>query len=1018
MAKQFKREVTEASEALNQIIAVADRVKAKFDEAETATQRFAKSFGLIVSNADLSKMSGINALTSATDKINKQTEQTILLEKEKIKLSQLNEKVKLSEIQLLNKQASAEAKVVAEQRKAEQQQKKNTQANEKKTKSVKMLTVAEAQLIQQQREALAKTKAIAQFRNAEAGSLQQLEAKMKLVEMAYNRLTPEQIENTKQGQRYLASLSAVRAELTKQQAAFGKHTLNVGNYAGAYNGLGNSISQIAREMPAFANSFQTGFLAISNNLPIFFDEVAKIKKANLELAQSGQPVTSVFKQIGSSLLSPMMALNAFTILLTVAGPKLIDWISGLIKGGQELTELEKRQRYANEQSKKSREFIASESSEYVGYLMKLKATNAGSKERSKIISEINDKYGVTLRNLKDEAKFQQMINDEVLKFIDYKKAQFKLQQYDEKIQLNLKTQLKLEQEISKSRERERIQSEQMRKELEKGDAANERRISLIRGARNRQIRQTQDLQNELGKANKRLEDYGYGILETEKKVDDFGYKLKGTTQDLKEFNVELSKFDVILANIQSYESEVQLRFDIRMIAGGTQLDNISQVFEDFKAGVISGIEESGTYVESELFRILNDEYDLRKKLIEEQNAFEIEQLKDKLAAESEMRLRDIEQERNEKLQEIKDSEKQLLAEGKLTAEQKAVINHAKIELDRNYQKEREKISKDIAEQERLLDLEIEKSNAKKNQDIAQNERERLDAINSTNEELYQAEQKALEKQAEERKKAEEEEKERAEKMQDWRSRLIEKGLDELRRASEEREKLIDKEIQASEKLMQTLEAQAQAGTITAQQSLAEQQKITNERTLAKQKEQQLQQQLEDIKLLYQAVEHYVDKGDTIPVATGKAFLEVKGLKAIAGTLKGFFTGTKRTVGEELGAPLLPGKDGHIVRVDGAEKILNPDQSRATGGATTDDIVDGYLFAKAVSNVALNKLNLGGSNNRFDDRVLDKLSSLEETIRNKPETQFDVNKIGQGLVEISGKTKTGNQLIHNRFIIKN
>ena len=63
------------------------------------------------------------------------------------------------------------------------------------------------------------------------------------------------------------------------EVSVGEFQRNVGNYQNTWNGLGNSINQLSREMPAFANSIQTGFMAISNNLPQLFDEINKIKKA-------------------------------------------------------------------------------------------------------------------------------------------------------------------------------------------------------------------------------------------------------------------------------------------------------------------------------------------------------------------------------------------------------------------------------------------------------------------------------------------------------------------------------------------------------------------------------------------------------------------------------------------------------------------------------------------------------------------------------------------------------------------
>jgi hypothetical protein len=129
------------------------------------------------------------------------------------------------------------------------------------------------------------------------------------------------------------ALSQEFTELDKRvrgaETSVGEFQRNVGNYAGAWNGLGNSINQLSREMPAFANSISTGFMAISNNLPQLFDEINKIKKANVELAKSGAPTTSAFKQVLSGIFSWQTALSVGVTLLTLYGAKMIDFIGNL-----------------------------------------------------------------------------------------------------------------------------------------------------------------------------------------------------------------------------------------------------------------------------------------------------------------------------------------------------------------------------------------------------------------------------------------------------------------------------------------------------------------------------------------------------------------------------------------------------------------------------------------------------------------------------------------------------------------
>jgi chromosome segregation ATPase len=92
-------------------------------------------------------------------------------------------------------------------------------------------------------------------------------------------------------------------------ASMGKYQRNVGNYASAFNPLSNSINQLTREMPAFANSVQTGFMAISNNLPIFFDAIQSANAEIKALRANGEATPTLFQKLTSSILSWGTALS-------------------------------------------------------------------------------------------------------------------------------------------------------------------------------------------------------------------------------------------------------------------------------------------------------------------------------------------------------------------------------------------------------------------------------------------------------------------------------------------------------------------------------------------------------------------------------------------------------------------------------------------------------------------------------------------------------------------------------------
>jgi hypothetical protein len=115
------------------------------------------------------------------------------------------------------------------------------------------------------------------------------------------------------------------AELKAIDATLGRHTRNVGNYSGKFNALGNSINQLTREAPAFANSMNTGFMAISNNIPAFTDAIDQLKENNKELIAQGQKPISIWKSLGQSLFTFNTLISVGVTLLTVYGAKLIEY---------------------------------------------------------------------------------------------------------------------------------------------------------------------------------------------------------------------------------------------------------------------------------------------------------------------------------------------------------------------------------------------------------------------------------------------------------------------------------------------------------------------------------------------------------------------------------------------------------------------------------------------------------------------------------------------------------------------
>ena len=67
--------------------------------------------------------------------------------------------------------------------------------------------------------------------------------------------------------------------------------------AQSFNGLNMATQQLVRELPAASMGLNTLFLAMSNNLPIFADQIKQMNAANEQLRAQGKPTVSVIKQM-------------------------------------------------------------------------------------------------------------------------------------------------------------------------------------------------------------------------------------------------------------------------------------------------------------------------------------------------------------------------------------------------------------------------------------------------------------------------------------------------------------------------------------------------------------------------------------------------------------------------------------------------------------------------------------------------------------------------------------------------
>lgn len=172
----------------------------------------------------------------------------------------------------------------------------------------------------------------AQLNNSAVGSYNQLAAQYEINKIKLNAMGQQQRATTAEGKKLEEETLAIYRQMIHLQEATGNYRLSVGHYEKAWNGLGNAMNQIIREAPSMAVSLNTFFLAISNNLPILWDEIDRVREKNKLLRAEGKATVSVGKTILKSIFSWQTALIILISILSSCGKQIIDWTVKLFKG--------------------------------------------------------------------------------------------------------------------------------------------------------------------------------------------------------------------------------------------------------------------------------------------------------------------------------------------------------------------------------------------------------------------------------------------------------------------------------------------------------------------------------------------------------------------------------------------------------------------------------------------------------------------------------------------------------------
>lgn len=249
-------------------------------------------------------------------------------------------KAKIAELTSARKQQKATVDPLA------QAQEKLAYAQSEENKQLKLYStqIREANQIAQLQATIA---------NSAEGSYNRLSAQYALNKIRLNQMSAAEREAADSGKKLEAETNAIYQQMIKLQEATGNYRLSVGHYQKTWDGLGISISQVVRELPAAAVSLNTFFLGISNNIPMVVDEINRLRAQNKLLQAEGKATISVTGSIVKALFGWNTVLVILLTVFSMFGQDIINWIANLFKAEKQVMSFREQLEALTEELKKN-----------------------------------------------------------------------------------------------------------------------------------------------------------------------------------------------------------------------------------------------------------------------------------------------------------------------------------------------------------------------------------------------------------------------------------------------------------------------------------------------------------------------------------------------------------------------------------------------------------------------------------------------------------------------------------------
>lgn len=269
------------------------------------------------------------------------------------------------------------------------------------TKQSAILMQRHAELMAQNKLHSAQIRAHSTYIISASGSYNEMNAAMLELQKRYKALSEADRESSI-GKNLISQANSLNNKLKEIDAQFGNYQRNVGNYASSWNGLNVQTQQLLRELPSLTMSFNQFFLAISNNLPMFADELKRASEEFKRMKAEGLTAIPVWKQLLGSIFSWQSALVIGITLLSAYGSEIAKWVGSLFKAEKAVNEVAMAE---IDLANARRKGISDSVKERTELELLYKATQDASrsmKERNAAASELQKKYPSYLGNMSKE----------------------------------------------------------------------------------------------------------------------------------------------------------------------------------------------------------------------------------------------------------------------------------------------------------------------------------------------------------------------------------------------------------------------------------------------------------------------------------------------------------------------------------------------------------------------------------------------------------------------------------------